>query len=241
MKEKCTAILLAAGSGSRMESSIPKQYMPLNGKPLIWYALNSFEGSSLIDKCILVVGKGQIAYAKAEIIDKYGLRKVCAVIEGGTERFYSVQNALQEAKRMGVEGIVLIHDGARPFVDESILQAAYRDALEYGASCTAVPVKDTIKLAGEDGCIADTPDRRMLYAAQTPQTFQFPLILQAYEALAALSAKELANMQITDDAMVVERLLSRQVKLSQGSYENIKVTTPEDLAVAEGILSRREQ
>lgn len=239
MKEKCTAILLAAGSGSRMGSNVPKQYMPLKGKPLIWYALKAFEQSSLIDKCILVVGQGQIAYAETEIVEKYGFKKVCAVIEGGAERFHSVQNALQEAKRMGMDGIVLIHDGARPFVDETIIRAAYQDALEYGASCTAVPVKDTIKVAGEGGCIADTPDRRLLYAAQTPQTFRISLILQAYEALTALSPKEIADMQITDDAMVVERMLSKQVKLSWGSYENIKVTTPEDLMVAEGILSRR--
>ena len=235
------AVIFAGGVGSRMNTKDrPKQFLMVHGKPIIVHTIEYFEYHDEIDGIVVVCVSDWIPYME-EMKYRFRLDKIGKIVPGGETGQMSIYNGLKAAQELyGLEeNIVLIHDGARPFVDETIIRAAYQDALEYGASCTAVPVKDTIKVAGEGVCIADTPDRRLLYAAQTPQTFRISLILQAYEALTALSPKEIADMQITDDAMVVERMLSKQVKLSRGSYENIKVTTPEDLTVAEGILSRR--
>lgn len=246
MKERCTAILLAAGAGRRMESDVAKQYMTLCGKPVIWYGLQAFEKSAVVDDVILVVGKGQIPYVQQEIVEKYGFRKVAAVTEGGKERFCSVYNALQviaekKLHHANEEGYVFIHDGARPMVTEKILEDTFRAAKEYGACCAAVKAKDTIKIADEKGFCVATPDRNSLYIVQTPQVFYLPLIQEAYSRLMKrLPELEKEGVNITDDAMVVEQMMHAPVKMIPSSYENIKITTPEDMDVAARFLHRRQ-
>ncbi|HKM33424.1 MAG TPA: 2-C-methyl-D-erythritol 4-phosphate cytidylyltransferase [Lachnospiraceae bacterium] len=242
MEKRCTAILLAAGTGRRMESSIAKQYMLLENKPIIWYGLQAFQKCSLINECILVVGKGEINYARDEIVDKFGFSKVSSIIEGGAERYLSVQRALDVIRHgalaaSAADGTILIQDGARPFITEKVIQDTILAAEEYGACCAAVPVKDTIRIANEEGLSEETPDRKKVFSIQTPQTFCATLILQAYqklsERIADLSARDIT---ITDDCMVVEQMLMHPVKLVEASYTNIKITTPEDMAVAKQIL-----
>ena len=229
MREKCTAVVLAAGSGRRMQSHVAKQYLLLHGKPVLWYALQVFEESKIIDEVILVVGKGEIPYCQQEIVERYGFRKVVHVIEGGAERYLSVWEAL---KGIDEQGILFIHDGARPFVSEKILEDTYEAVLEHGACVTGIPVKDTIKIA-RNRVIQNTPDRSTLFAVQTPQTF-------AVELLRAGIAHARANdIALTDDCSAVESI-GVPVILTEGSYENIKLTTPEDLWFAQALLKRRQ-
>ncbi|MCH5343960.1 MAG: 2-C-methyl-D-erythritol 4-phosphate cytidylyltransferase [Acetatifactor sp.] len=239
-KERRTAVILAAGSGSRMQSKVAKQFMLLNGKPLIWYSLQAVEQSRIIDDCILVTGAGDIEYVREEIVKKYDFHKVNAVIAGGTERWESVLNAMcliGDEEAPDQDGYVFIHDGARPFLTEKILQDTYEAVGKYHACVTAVPSKDTIKLADGDGFAVSTPDRRFLWSIQTPQVFDTRLIVDAYRKLSAekenLRRQEIA---VTDDASVVELFTDVKVKLVPGSYQNIKITTPEDIKVAEAFL-----
>ena len=236
-KTKCTAVVLAAGAGKRMQSSVAKQYLLLNEKPVLWYALHVFEESTIIDEVILVVGKGEISYCQEEIVEKYGFRKVTHVIEGGAERYLSVWEALQVICRQDTQGIIFIHDGARPFVTESILKDTYEAALQYGACVTGMPVKDTIKISDENGFAVQTPNRKTVWQVQTPQVFEAGLIVEAYEKLIGkLEQIKAAGIEITDDAMVVETMKSKPVKLVKGSYENMKITTPEDMKTARSLL-----
>lgn len=223
-KQKCTAIVLAAGQGKRMGTKVQKQYLEISGKPVLFYSLDVFQKSDLIDEVILVVGKGQGEYCQREIVEKFHINKVGKIVEGGAERYHSVWNGLQEVE----EGFVFIHDGARPFVTEEILLRAYKTVQEENACVVGMPVKDTIKIADENGFATDTPNRSFVWMVQTPQVFDVALVKEAYSLL---MKKE--NVQVTDDAMVVERMLGRNVKLVEGSYENIKITTPEDLKIAE--------
>lgn len=222
-KMKCTAIVLAAGQGKRMGTQIQKQYLELNGKPILYYSLYAFEQSSLIDEVILVVGENQIEYCETEIVSKYQFKKIRKIVQGGSERYHSVWYGLQEVD----EGYVFIHDGARPFINEEILTRAYKEVQEYKACVVGMPTKDTIKIADGDGFVADTPDRSKLWMVQTPQVFETALVKEAYEKL-----MKQAQVNVTDDAMVVEQMLGGQVKLVEGSYQNIKITTPEDLQIA---------
>ena len=225
--EKFTAIVLAAGSGKRMNSKVHKQYLTVAGKPVLYYALRAFEQSE-VSEIVLVTGAGEEAYCRKEIIEKYGLKKVAAVVPGGRERYHSVYEGLCAAR--GAD-YVLIHDGARPMVDEDIIRRSMEAVKRYGACAAGMPVKDTIKLSDEEGFAEQTPERSRLWQIQTPQSFSYPLILGAYQ-------KMLCNEDdaITDDAMVVERITERKVKLIEGSYRNIKITTPDDLVVAEAYL-----
>lgn len=250
-KKKCTAVVLAAGSGRRMNSDVPKQYMPLGGRPLIWYALHAIEESSVIDDCILVACQEDIlsGYVREQIVERYGFHKVTSIVPGGAERYDSVYTALrmladaktQDAKGQemsGDGGYVFIHDGARPFLTEDILKRCLAEVERTGACVAGMPVKDTIKIADGEGYAVQTPDRALLWQIQTPQVFETALITEAYERL--MREKErltAAGIQITDDAGVVEMLMERPVKLVEGSYRNIKVTTPEDIAVAEAFLN----
>ena len=229
-KEKCTAIVLAAGQGKRMGTKVQKQYLELGGKPVLYYSLRAFEESPLIDEVILVVGDEQEAYCREEIVEKYHFTKISAIVQGGAERYHSVWNGLQKVE----EGFVFIHDGARPFVNEEIICRAYEEVKACDACVVGMPVKDTIKVSDENGFVKDTPDRRTLWMIQTPQVFQTALVKEAYQKL--MNQKEI---QVTDDAMVVERMLGCRVKLVLGSYENIKITTPEDLEIATTFLSKK--
>lgn len=232
MKEKITAVVLAAGQGRRMESRIQKQYMEVNGRPLITYALAAFEKSA-VDEIVLVVGKGEEEYCRREVIGRYGFSRISAVVEGGKERYHSVYEGLKAAEDAS---LVLIHDGARPCVTEEIIGAAIEGARTYGACVIGMPVKDTVKVADAEGFSSETPDRRFLWQIQTPQAFSYKLIRNAYDRL---FESEENQTGVTDDAMVVESMTAEKVKLIRGSYENMKVTTPEDIAVAEVFLKRQ--
>lgn len=232
MKEKTAAVILAAGKGSRMGSSIHKQYLELMGKPLICYALSAFE-ESRVDDVILVAGPGEISFCQEQIVKQYGFSKVKAVVEGGKERYHSVFAGLKAAK--GSE-YVLIHDGARPCVTNEIIEAAINGARTYGACVVGMPVKDTIKISDEEGFAAATPERSRLWQIQTPQAFAYSLIMNAYEKL---MESEENQKGITDDAMVVETMTGQRVRLVLGDYGNIKVTTPEDMELAQALLRRK--
>ena len=230
-KEYCTAIVLAAGSGRRMGTKVHKQYLLMGGRPVLFYPLKTFQDSGLIDEIILVTGKGEEEYCRKEIIDKYGLFKVKKIVSGGAERYDSVWNGLQETK---ADGFVFIHDGARPFVDGEIIRRGYECVSADRACVAGMPAKDTVKIADENGFVADTPDRSKVWIVQTPQVFETALVKEAYRLL-----MEKGHPAVTDDAMVVERMLHFPVRLFYGSYENIKITTPEDLGTAEGFLKNR--
>lgn len=244
VKKRCTAILLAAGSGSRMKSDIPKQYMELCGRPLIWYALHTIQESGIIDDCVVVTSKADIPYMRDEIVRKYGFSKVDVIVEGGAERFLSVANAIKviRDKKMSVpneDGYIFIHDGARPFLTEQILRDTYEAVCEHHACVAAVPSKDTIKIADEQGYVAGTPERRLVWSIQTPQVFDTRVILDAYERLMnRLPQMEANGIVVTDDAGVVELFTNQRVKLVEASYENIKITTPEDIKTAEAFLGK---
>ena len=165
MADKVTAIVLAAGKGSRMNSDIPKQYLTLLGKPVLFYSLQAFEESN-VDEIILVTGSGEQAYCKKEIVEKYQIKKVMHIVEGGAERYHSVQRGLVAAEDAD---FVLIHDGARPLVSVDVINAAISMVKETGACVVGMPVKDTIQLVDEEKAIISTPVRSRTWLAQTPQ------------------------------------------------------------------------
>ncbi len=232
-KVRTAAVILAAGSGKRMGSDTKKQYMLIHEKPVIYYALKTFQ-ESFLDEIVLVVSPGDIAYCKSEIVERYGFYKVKCIVEGGKERYHSVALGLEQISDCDY---VFIHDGARPMVTEEILSRALAEVQIYKSCVVGMPVKDTIKIADEKGNIAYTPDRKRVWMIQTPQVFAFQLIREAYRKL-ILEEQQLKEegISITDDAMVVETLAGHTVRLVYGSYENIKITTPEDLSVAEKFM-----
>lgn len=225
MKKKCTAIVLAAGQGKRMKTKVQKQYLELCGKPVLYYALKAFEDSEIIDDIVLVSGAGMEEYCRKEIVENYGFHKVSQITSGGTERYHSVYRGLELIRH---DGYVFIHDGARPFITQEILNRVYEQVQQFAACVVGMPVKDTIKISDENGFAKETPDRKTLWMIQTPQVFEVNLIKDAYSAI----MRE-PYIQVTDDAMVLEQTSGHLVKLVEGSYENIKITTPEDLDIAE--------
>ena len=235
MKDKCVAIVLSAGKGKRMGSGTAKQYLPLKGKPVLYYSLKAFE-DSFVDEVIVVASPEDHEYIRNDIADKYGLKKVKSIVDGGRERYHSVMCGLRAA---GTCDYVFIHDGARPFIDNDILDRAYELVKEKGTAIVAMPVKDTVKVVGSDGITIDTPDRSLLWLMQTPQVFAFDPILRAYEKMIG-DEEELIRkgIGITDDAMVMERFGDLKVHVSVGSYKNIKITTPEDMIIAEAFLAQ---
>ena len=233
-KKRCTAIVLAAGQGKRMGTKTQKQYLNLCGYPVLWHCLHTFEESAVIDDMILVTGEDQINYCRTEFVEKYGFRKICKIVAGGAERYHSVLNGLRAMEKNACEdGYVFIHDGARPFVDEPMLERVYADVCKYEACVVGMPVKDTIKIADTDGFIKETPKRSLVWQIQTPQSFSYPLVYEAYRKMLADE-----DSAITDDAMVVERMTNQPVKLIEGNYRNIKITTPEDMLIAEMYLKQ---
>ncbi len=232
---KSVAIVLAAGSGSRMNNDIPKQYMELRGKPLIYYSLQTFEDSS-VDEIILVVGKDEIDYNRKHIVEKYKFSKVKEVVAGGSERYFSVYNGLKTIKEADY---VLVHDGARPFVSHDLVEAILKDVRQYKACVLGVPSKDTVKIVNDSNLVTNTPDRKYAWIVQTPQAFSYFLIKKAYEAvimeLSSLGEND-TKPNITDDAMVVEHYTNHPIKLIEGSYANIKITTPEDIIVGDALI-----
>lgn len=230
---KSVAIVLAAGKGSRMKSDIQKQYLLIKDRPVLYYSLKAFE-DSFIDEIVLVTGAEEISYCRDEIVKKYAFTKVTKIVAGGKERYHSVYAGLQAIEDCDY---VFIHDGARPFVTEQILTRAYETVKKEHACVVGMPVKDTIKLADESGYAADTPRRDLLWIVQTPQVFSFSLIKEAYTVFLKQEQELLSQgIKMTDDAMVAEMFSDKKIRLVEGSYENIKITTPEDLRIAEALL-----
>ena len=238
---KRTAIVLSAGSGKRMNSDTKKQYLLIKEKPIIYYSLNTFQQSSFIDEIILVTSQEDMTFVEDEIVKKYDFTKVSNIVAGGKERYNSVYNGLMYCKD---SEYVFIHDGARPFITEEIIKRTMDVLLKHGSAVVGMPVKDTIKIVDENDFVKDTPNRKSVWLVQTPQCFRADIAINAYEKL--IAEEQSGNLikrgiQVTDDAMVVETFYDTpfnkyKVKLVEGSYENIKITTPEDLGVAEVFL-----
>lgn len=224
-----TAIVLAAGKGSRMKSDIPKQYMLIDGKPVLSYALKAFQNSSVTD-IILVSSEEDVTYCKNDIVDKYGFTKVKSVVSGGSERYWSVKNGLLAAK--GAD-YILIHDAARPCLTVRNIEDSIETVKKTGACTLGVPVKDTIKIVDMECYGVDTPSRDFLWQIQTPQAFAYKDIVEAYRRM-----EQTNDTDITDDTMIVERYIGKKTKVIMGDYCNIKITTPEDLWIAEMCLKK---
>lgn len=225
---KYTAIVLSAGKGSRMGSSVHKQYLLLCGRPVIYYTLKAFEESP-VDEIVLVTGEGEEEYCRKEIVEKYKLHKVTKIVKGGKERYHSVFQGLSACEHTDY---VLIHDGARPFIEQEVIRHIMDEVQKKHACIAAVPVKDTIKKVDENGKVEDTPPRKSLYTVQTPQAFSYSLIYDSYQKMIADGRED-----VTDDAMVVEAYGKVSVYVIDGSYRNFKITTPEDLEMAEFMLN----
>lgn len=238
-----TAIVLAGGSGSRMNSDKAKQYIEVGGVPLIVYSLRTFQESP-VDSIVLVVREGDHEYVQREIVERFGISKVKDIVPGGKERFDSVWAGIQAAVGNDIilsetndpapsEDKIMIHDGARPFVSLEMIIGSIEAAGKYGACTVAVPVKDTIKVVDKDGFGVDTPDRTTLYQVQTPQTFRASVIIEAHKRF-----REDPHSGITDDTMLVEEYLKQRVYMVPGDYRNLKVTTPEDIVLTEALVGK---
>lgn len=231
--KKCAAIILAAGSGKRMGGDKPKQFLTVCGKPLLYYSIKAFQ-ESFIDEIVIVTKAENIDYVKEDIVKTYSFDKVSFIVEGGKERYHSVACGLEALCNLKCD-YVFIHDGARPFVTEQILESAFEGVNKYHAAVAAVPSKDTVKLRDDDGFVSQTPNRKSVYIMQTPQTFEYERILGCYRKLVEKEDEVLkTGVIITDDAMVMEYFEKEcKIYLSEGDYRNIKVTTPEDMRIAE--------
>ena len=222
-----SAIILAGGKGKRMGSAISKQFIDIKGKPIIYYTLKKFSENKKIDNIIVVLPEDEVKYFKENILKKYELR-INKIVIGGKERQDSVYNALKSLKNSSTD-IVLIHDGARPFISERIINEGIKFAEIYGAAAPGVMPKDTIKVKNEKNFSIDTPNRANLVSIQTPQVFKFDEIFECHEKI------RYNGEMVTDDTMVVEKY-GYSVYLYDGEYTNIKVTTPEDLILAERLI-----
>lgn len=224
--KKVSAIIVAAGKGSRMNAAVNKQYLMLSNKPVLAYTLEAFEKTEMISEVILVIHREDHRLFEESVLP-YGYKKITAVAEGGTDRQASVYNGL--ARISSEPAIIVVHDGARPLVTPGIISNSVVSAARYGAACVGVPVKDTIKKVNPDYTVSDTPDRSVLWAIQTPQTFQREILIKAHEKAIA------EGYRGTDDSVLAERL-GVSVRMVMGSYTNLKITTAEDLIFAEAFL-----
>lgn len=223
-RDKVGAIIVAAGQSSRM-GGMDKIFAPLCGKPLLAQVVQVFQDCPSVDEVVIVLGKGKLERGQ-RLIAEHGWSKVMAVCQGGPRRQDSVWQGI---KMLSHCQWVVIHDGARPLVSTNLIETGLDEAQGSGVAIAAVPVKDTIKLISENGFVQQTPNRDHLWAVQTPQVFRFDLLAKAHRQAAG---------EVTDDAMLAEQL-GYKVKVYTGSHQNIKVTTPEDLALAEFILRKR--
>ena len=227
-----TGIVVAAGKGLRFGADIPKQYQLLAGKPLIAHCLKTME-ESFLEEILLVVAEGDEEYCREKIIEPFGFRKVSTILPGGKERYHSVANALFHAARSEhIPDYVYIQDGARPFLGPSLLEKLRDAALTAKASVAASKVTDTIKIGDPGGFVTGNPARESLFAVQTPQVFEFNGILSAYESLLS----EDTPPRVTDDVEVYQRYTGRPVKLVVSDSCNMKITTQQDMIIAEALI-----
>lgn len=225
---KVIALVPAAGMGKRMGAEINKQYLLLAGKPIVAHTLQVFEDASFVDDIYVIVPEAEIPYCREHVVDRYSFTKVRGIVAGGAERQNSVMNGLRAITAAVEDDVVIIHDGVRPFILPSILEKSVEIARARDGALVAVPVKDTVKIV-EDGIVRDTPSRETLWLAQTPQTFRYGIIMAAHEIA------EAERYMGTDDASLVE-WMGKDVHIVVGEYRNIKITTPEDLLIAEAFL-----
>jgi 2-C-methyl-D-erythritol 4-phosphate cytidylyltransferase len=229
---RVTAVVPAGGTGKRMGAGAPKQFLMLGGVPMMVHALRALERAPSVTEVVLVVPKEEQARALSEVVERHGLKKVLKVVPGGATRQESVHHGLHEVA--GDVEIVVVHDAVRPFVTPDLIERSIEAARKHGGAIAAVPMKDTPKQAGPDGLIQRTLDRHELWLAQTPQTFRRALVVEAYRKA------EIEHVHGTDDAALMERL-GHKVGLVEGSWENIKITTPEDMILAEAILAAKKK
>jgi len=213
--------------GRRMGASMNKQYLLLDGKPILAHTLELFQNADFIDEIFVVVPAEEMEYCRINVVEKYGIEKVRQIVAGGVERQNSVLNGLR-ALDCNDEDPVLIHDGVRPFVPLAAVKRSLEMALEYDGAIVAVPVKDTVKVI-KGAFVVSTPQREALWLAQTPQSFRYKIILAAHELA------ETEGFAGTDDASLLERI-GKKVHVVIGDYRNIKITTPEDLILAQAFL-----
>jgi len=259
MDKKYTAIIVAAGTGKRMNSPVKKQYMEIGGYPVLYHTLKAFENSRT-DEIIVVTGADEVEFVKKDIVEKYGFKKVSAVCPGGRERYDSVyegiklilqrekvfcngllpgdENATADRQEKDVERFVLIHDGVRPLISVELINRCIESVTECGACIPGVAEKDTVKEADTGMVVLKTHDRKHLYRIQTPQCFGLSLIDLAFERYYGEKKSQGRVPDITDDAMLVEKYTGCSVKIIEGEYENIKITTPEDIGLAEFFLKK---
>ncbi|PKM76695.1 MAG: 2-C-methyl-D-erythritol 4-phosphate cytidylyltransferase [Firmicutes bacterium HGW-Firmicutes-15] len=227
MVNNLRVVIAAAGRGSRMESSTNKQYMLLNSRPVLAYSLEFFEKLDVVDEIVVVTGEKELDYCEREIIKPFKYNKVSAVIPGGKERQDSVWAGL---RKLGADTeFVAVHDGARPLLSSAVLYRLLEEAREWGAAIPGIASKDTLKAVDRDDFVRQTLDRTIVYAIQTPQVFKYEELMSAYQ-----QAYE-ENFRGTDDASLFEHFIGR-VKLVEGDYDNIKITTPGDMLIAEALL-----
>lgn len=235
---KVVCIMLAGGKGKRMDTDVSKQYLLLEGKPVLFYSLKAFE--PYVDEIVIVAAKGEEQYCQAQIVDKYGINKVTSVVTGGAERYLSVYEGLKAVSYGNADELeaeekyVLIHDGARPFIEGRVIENVINKVKECKACIAAVPSKDTVKIGNECGLVEDTPDRNKVWLVQTPQAFEYGAIFNAYEK--AIRSK---RTDITDDSMVMEEFGDHSIHFVMGAYDNIKLTTPEDLIYGTAIIGAK--
>lgn len=229
MRPFCSAVVAAAGSSSRMGGE-NKLLLPIDGIPVLARTLMALEAAALVDEIVVAVREEDLLFS-ADLCKIYGVSKPVKIVQGGKSRMESVLAAALECREDG--DYIAVHDGARPLAEPALIDSVIRLAFRTNAAAPAVPLKDTVKMV-DNGIVRSTPDRESLRAIQTPQVFDAHLLRAALQA--AVESGEL----VTDDCAAVERI-GKEIYLTEGSYENIKITTPEDIALAEAILRRREE
>ncbi len=222
-----SVIIAAAGMSNRMGSKINKQFIWIDGKPILAHTIEKFEKCRYIDEIIIVSKEEEIEYCRKEIVKRYRFKKVSNIIRGGKERQDSVYNGILALNEK--TDIVLTHDGARPFVEIKNIEDGIKGVLDFGACVIGVPVTDTIKVVNPDNTVDDTPNRSALWAAQTPQCFFKSILIKGYDN--AIKKRYSG----TDDSSIVE-MAGYKVEMIMGSYKNIKITTPEDIIIAESLF-----
>lgn len=225
---KVIALIPAAGMGKRMQAGINKQYLQIGGMPIVARTIALFEETALVDDIYVITPEQEIAFCRTEVVERYGFAKVLGIIPGGKERQNSVLNGLRAIDGTDEDAVILIHDGVRPFITRHMVEHAIATARDFDGALVAVPAKDTVKIV-HDGVVTATPPRETIWLAQTPQAFRYGVIRAAHEIADA------EGFLGTDDASLVERM-GNEVHIVLGDYRNIKITTPEDLVLAEAFL-----
>ncbi len=229
---KIVCIMLAGGKGKRMGGKVSKQFLLLEDKPVLYYSLKAFEPH--VDEIILVAADGEEEYCREEIVEKYNIRNVSKIVTGGAERYLSVYEGLK-AVSGDSDTYVLIHDGARPFISSETIDRIVEEVKQKKACIAAVPSKDTIKIGNSQQEVVDTPNRNNVWVVQTPQAFEYRSIMNAYDM-----AIDSGRTDITDDSMVMESFGEHKVSFVVGQYDNIKLTTPEDMVLGMAILREKQ-